>query len=61
MTKDRDFVELVERYGTPPRVIWLTCGNTSNERLRTILAHTLPHALTMLQAGEAVAEISAQP
>ncbi len=23
MTKDRDFVELVQRHGSPPRVIWL--------------------------------------
>ncbi len=30
MTKDRDFVDLVDRIGTPPQIIWLTCGNTSN-------------------------------
>jgi predicted nuclease of predicted toxin-antitoxin system len=30
MTKDRDFVELVDRLGSPPQIIWLTCGNTSN-------------------------------
>jgi predicted nuclease of predicted toxin-antitoxin system len=33
MTKDSDFVELMRRLGTPPQVIWLTCGNTSNARL----------------------------
>ncbi len=32
MTKYRDFIELVERHGPPPCVIWLTCGNTSNAR-----------------------------
>lgn len=32
MTKDKDFVELVNRLGMPPQVIWLTCGNTSNVR-----------------------------
>ncbi|NEQ19429.1 MAG: hypothetical protein F6K28_06855 [Microcoleus sp. SIO2G3] len=29
MTKDSDFVDLVERLGVPPQIIWLTCGNTS--------------------------------
>jgi len=28
MTKDRDFVDLLERHGPPPRVIWIRCGNT---------------------------------
>jgi predicted nuclease of predicted toxin-antitoxin system len=32
ITKDSDFVELVNRHGTPPQVIWLTCGNTTNVR-----------------------------
>jgi predicted nuclease of predicted toxin-antitoxin system len=34
MTKDSDFVDLVDRLGTPPQIIWLTCGNTSNAQLR---------------------------
>ncbi|MEH1869718.1 MAG: DUF5615 family PIN-like protein [Nostoc sp.] len=37
MTKDSDFADLVDRFGTPPQVIWLTCGNTLNERLKEIL------------------------
>ena len=41
ITKDRDFVELSGRLGSPPKVIWITCGNTSNARLRTILSKTL--------------------
>ena len=31
LTKDSDFVDLVERKNTPPKIIWLTCGNTSNQ------------------------------
>lgn len=57
LTKDRDFVDLVERHGPPPRVIWLTCGNTSNTRLRTLLAVALPPALQALDGGEALVEI----
>lgn len=33
MTKDSDFLILLDRFGTPPQIIWLTCGNTSNIRL----------------------------
>jgi predicted nuclease of predicted toxin-antitoxin system len=58
MTKDSDFVDLVERFGSPPQIIWLTCGNTSNARLREILSETLPRALELLAAGETLVEIS---
>ncbi|MEZ6122023.1 MAG: DUF5615 family PIN-like protein [Planctomycetaceae bacterium] len=37
LTKDLDFVELIHRHGPPPQVVWLSCGNTSNIRLRSIL------------------------
>lgn len=58
MTKDSDFVDLVNRLGSPPQIIWLTCGNTSNARLQEILSSTLLEALELLGAGEALVEIS---
>lgn len=58
MTKDSDFVNLVDRLGAPPQIIWLTCGNTSNAQLREILSATLPEALKLLRAREALVEIS---
>ncbi|MBE9034096.1 DUF5615 family PIN-like protein [aff. Roholtiella sp. LEGE 12411] len=58
MTKDSDFADLVDRFGVPPQVIWLTCGNTSNDRLKEILSSTLLEALEFLRAGEALVEIS---
>jgi predicted nuclease of predicted toxin-antitoxin system len=58
MTKDSDFVDLVDRLGAPPQIIWLTCGNTSNARLHEILTETLPRALELLVAGETLVEIS---
>ncbi len=58
LTKHADFVELVERLGPPPQVIWLTCGNTSNAALRLILKDALPKALDLLGQGEALVEIS---
>jgi predicted nuclease of predicted toxin-antitoxin system len=57
MTKDSDFVELVERLGTPPQIIWLTCGNTTNSRLKEILILVLPKALEILSSGEKIVEI----
>ena len=32
MSKDSDFLNLLDGYGPPPKVIWVTCGNTSNQR-----------------------------
>jgi predicted nuclease of predicted toxin-antitoxin system len=61
VTKDRDFVNLLERHGPPPRVIWVTCGNTSNSRLRDLLRSTLPQALLLLEAGERMVEIGDAP
>ena len=34
MTKDNDFVDLVNQFGQPPQIILLTCENTSNDRLK---------------------------
>ena len=59
MTKDGDFVLLLDRLGPPPQVIWVTCGNTSNARLKEILTNTLPKALELLRSGEQLVEINA--
>ena len=37
MTKDADSVCMVEQFGVPPKVILLTCVNTSNTQLKGIL------------------------
>lgn len=59
VTKDSDFVRLLERSGPTPRVIWVRCGNTSNARLRQILSTTLPDAFALLDSGERLVEINA--
>jgi predicted nuclease of predicted toxin-antitoxin system len=58
MTKDSDFVDLVCRLGTPPQILWLTCGNVTNRNLRQLLTFTFPEAINQLQQGEMVVEIS---
>jgi predicted nuclease of predicted toxin-antitoxin system len=61
ITKDSDFVELVRRFGSPPKVIWITCGNTSNARLRQIFQAKFATAIALLEQGESVVEISDAP
>ncbi|MDP6505604.1 MAG: DUF5615 family PIN-like protein [Planctomycetota bacterium] len=58
MSKDSDFLLLLEQLGPPPQVLWLTCGNTSNASLKTLLSQTLQPALEILQQGEPLVEIS---
>ncbi len=57
MTKDKDFVDLQKRLGPPPQVLWLTCGNTSNARLREILGGQLGEAKMKVTSGESLIEI----
>ena len=58
LTKDRDFVLLLEQLGPPPQVLWLTIGNTSNAHLREVLTRNLPWALELLRRGEPLVEIA---
>lgn len=58
LTKDIDFILLLERLGPPPQIIWLTCGNTSNRNLRALLLKHFPSAKALLQGGEPLIEIS---
>jgi predicted nuclease of predicted toxin-antitoxin system len=59
MTKDSDFVLLLERLGPPPQVILVTCGNSSNARLKEILTKILPKTIELLESGERLVEINA--
>ena len=57
MTKDDDFINLLHKHKAPPKIIWLTCGNTSKEKLKELLIKLLPQALTLLKENDLV-EIS---
>lgn len=57
VTKDRDFLELVQRMGTPPQILWLTCGNLTNRHLRHLFDHTFSQAIQLLDEGEPVVEV----
>lgn len=57
LTKDSDFVRLLEQQGSPPKVLWLTCGNTADAVLQQILSKHLTGALDLLTGGEDLVEI----
>ena len=59
ISKGKDFAELVQRLGPPPHVIWLTCGNTSEQRLTEVFAEHLESAIEMIErGGEPLVEIA---
>ncbi|MEP7171318.1 MAG: DUF5615 family PIN-like protein [Bacteroidota bacterium] len=57
ITKDSDFVDLITRFNAPPKIILLTFGNTSNQRLKEIFQSKLALALSLLENNSLV-EIS---
>lgn len=61
LTKDSDFVLLHERFGPPPAVLWVRCGNTSNAHLKRVLERTFPDACKLIEAGETLVEIADLP
>lgn len=58
ITKDRDFIELVNRFDSPPQIVWVTCGNVTNRNLKIIFSQTFLPALELLKLGEKVVEIT---
>ena len=57
ISKDSDFVELVSRYGQPPQLLWVTCGNVTNRRLQIVFKSAGQAAMNLLEAGQAIVEI----
>ncbi|MBP9882854.1 MAG: DUF5615 family PIN-like protein [Chitinophagales bacterium] len=59
LTKDEDFANLLTRFNPPPKVIQLTCGNTSNLKLKSILEISLREAYDyLIDADESFIEIA---
>jgi predicted nuclease of predicted toxin-antitoxin system len=57
ISKDSDFLDLIGKFGSPPKLICLRCGNTTNQRLREIFGVHLQNAIHKLSNGESVIEI----
>jgi predicted nuclease of predicted toxin-antitoxin system len=56
-TKDSDFVRLQERFGPPPRILWITMGNVGNAELWKALEAQWPRICAHFEAGEPLVEI----
>lgn len=57
ITKDIDFVQLLERLGPPPQVVWVTAGNMTKARLLEIVREHWEHVVALLSAGEPLVEL----
>lgn len=58
MTKDADFITLLAQRGPPPKVLWVTCGNTTTARMRELIDAHLLTALALFDAGEPLVELA---
>ena len=54
MTKDSDFANLYFRFGAPPKIIIINCGNVTNKYLEIFLQDRFPKALKLLRNEEIV-------
>lgn len=57
VTKDRDYIGLIERLGPPPSVVLITSGNLSISELKALLSRGLPAALERIRAGHPLVEL----
>ncbi len=57
MTKDSDFVTILDQLGPPPQIVWLTIGNTSNTHLREVIGQRFHTIVVLLEGGEALVEL----
>jgi len=39
---------LLSQFGPPPKIIWITCGNTSNEAIKQIFSKNFQHIIQTL-------------
>jgi predicted nuclease of predicted toxin-antitoxin system len=43
--------------GRPPQILWVTCGNTSNRRMRVVMESSFGRAAALFAAGEPMVEV----
>jgi len=57
ISKDEDFVNLLERHGPPQQIAWVTGGHVRNAELRSIVSRAWPRIAQLLRSGEPLVEI----
>lgn len=58
VSKDSDFLDRVQRLGSPPQLMYVTNGHSSTRHLKEVLSRTFPEAQRLLNQGEPIVEIS---
>ena len=59
LSKDTDFLLLIERLKSPPKLIWLTMSNCPNKQMKDILSKTLLPALQeLIKTPTSIVEVS---
>ena len=51
VTQDADFAERSRLYGSPPKVMWLRCGNTPTSNVEAILRSGAEEILEFLDSA----------
>ena len=54
VTKDSDFEEMSLVYGSPPKVIWLRCGNQTNKYILDILLQHIDQIMRFYEEKKSV-------
>lgn len=54
MSKDRDFIELHFRFGAPPKIIILNCGNLTSRYLQEFLSDKMEKIFFILESDNIV-------
>jgi predicted nuclease of predicted toxin-antitoxin system len=57
ISKDSAFITHIEQLGIPPQLLWVTCGNVSNDRLIELFTSIFPTARGLIEAGEPIVEM----
>ncbi len=57
VTKDEDFVLLLDVHGPPPPVVWVTVGNVRNAALRALWERSWEAVAQQIDAGERLVEL----
>ena len=57
LSKDSDFLQLLDQWGPPPQVVYLRIGNSTNAFLRSYFSAKWPEVKAFLDQGVALVEV----
>lgn len=57
VSKDSDFLDRVQRLGSPPSLLYVTSGNSTTRYLKVVFMRTFPEARRLFSSGEPIVEI----